>query len=106
MFQDQRKTPRKVYRTKAALAMDGQAPFTGKTVDVGANGVSISMSDPLTVGQGGELAFDLLVEGSFVTIRTRIKVLYCIFSSGEFKVGFQFLNPDLAAVTALARFMR
>lgn len=88
------------------LAIDGQAPVSGKTADVGANGVSVSVADPLTVGQGGQLAFDLLVEGSFVTINTRVKVSYCIFSSGEFKVGFQFLNPDLAAVTALARFMR
>lgn len=88
------------------LAMDGQAPVTGKTIDLGASGVSISVADPLTAGQGGQLAFDLLVEGSFVTINTRVKVSYCIFSSNEFKVGFQFLNPDLAAVTALARFMR
>ena len=106
MFQDQRKSPRKVLRSKAQLTMDGQAPIAGKTVDVGANGVSITIADPLTVGQGGQLAFDLLVEGSFVSINTRVKVLYCIFSSGDFKVGFQFLSPDLAAVTALARFMR
>lgn len=106
MFQEQRKSARKVYRTKAMLAMDGQAPLAGKTTDVGANGVSISVADPLAVGQGGQLAFDLLVEGTFVTINTRAKVTYCIFSSGEFKVGFQFLNLDLAGVTALARFMR
>ncbi|WP_313168583.1 PilZ domain-containing protein [Massilia oculi] len=106
MFQDQRKSPRKVYRTKAMLAIDGQPPVGGKTTDVGTNGVSVSLADPLAVGQGGQLAFDLLVEGSFVTINTRVKVSYCIFSSGEFKVGFQFLQPDLAAVTALARFMR
>ncbi|MGF6275620.1 hypothetical protein ABIB38_004021 [Massilia sp. UYP11] len=106
MFQDQRKSPRKAYRTKALLAIDGQPPIAGKTSDVGANGVSISLADPLAVGQGGQVAFDLLVEGSIVTIQTRAKVSYCIFSSGEFKVGFQFLQPDLAAVTALARFMR
>lgn len=88
------------------LAMDGQAPVVGKTCDVGASGVSVNLADPLTVGQGGQLAFDVLVEGNFVTINTRVKVSYCIFSNGEFKVGFQFLAPDLAAVTALARFMR
>ena len=86
--------------------MDGQAPLTGKTTDVGASGASISLADPLAAGQGGQLAFDLLVDGSFVTINTRVKVSHCIFSNGEFKVGFQFLQPDLAAVTALARFMR
>ena len=106
VHQEQRKTPRKVYRTKAVLVMDGQAPVIGKTSDVGASGVSINVADPLTVGQAGQLAFDLLVEGTFVTINTRAKVSYCIFSSGEFKVGFHFLSPELAAVTALARFMR
>lgn len=106
MFQEQRQSARKIYRTKAMLAMDGQAPLAGRTADVGANGVSISVADPLAVGQGGQLAFDLLVEGAFVTISTRAKVTYCIFSGGEYKVGFQFLNPDLPAVTALARFMR
>lgn len=106
MFQDQRKSPRKVVRTKVMLAMDGQAPITGKTSDVGTSGVSVNVAEPLAVGQGGQLAFDLLVEGNFVTINTRVKVSYCIFSSGEFKIGFQFLTPDLAAVTALARFMR
>jgi len=106
VFQDQRKTPRKVYRSKAVLAIDGQAPVTGKTADVGTNGASVSVADPLAVGQGGQLAFDLLVEGSFVSINTRVKVSYCIFSGGEFKVGLQFLSPELAAVTALARFVR
>ena len=106
MHQDQRKTPRKVYRTKAVVVMDGQAPVIGKTFDVGASGVSINVTDPLAVGQGGQLAFDLLVDGACVTINARARVSYCIFSSGEFKVGFQFLSPDLAAVTMLARFMR
>lgn len=88
------------------LAMDGMAPVSGKTSDIGASGVSVNLADPLPVGQGGQIAFDLLVDGSFVTINTRVKVSHCIFSSGEFKVGLQFLQPELAAVTALARFMR
>ena len=88
------------------LAMDGQPPVIGKTTDVGAHGVSISVADPLTAGQGGQLSFDLLVDGRSVSIHTRVKTQYCIFSNGEFKVGFQFLNLDLGAVTALARYMR
>ena len=88
------------------LAMDGKAQVSGKTCDVGASGVSVNLADPLTAGQGGQIAFDLMVDGSVVTINTRVKVSHCIFSSGEFKVGFQFITPDLAAVTALARFTR
>jgi len=104
--QDQRQAARKVVRTRIALAMDGHAPVMGKTTDVGANGVSVSLPDPLPAGLAGQVGFDLLVDGAFVPIQARAKVMYCIFSGGEFKVGFQFLNLELAAVTALARFTR
>lgn len=105
-MQEQRQSPRKVLRTKAWLAMDGQAPVMGKTTDVGAQGCSVNLSDPVTVGQQGQLAFDILVEGKFVTVNTRAKAMYCIFGGGECKVGFQFHGLDLATVTALARFMK
>jgi hypothetical protein len=52
------------------------------------------------------LRFDLLVDGNIVPINTRAKASHCILSHGEFKVGFQFLNLDLGAMTALARFLR
>jgi hypothetical protein len=32
--------------------------------------------------------------------------MYCIFSNGEFKAGFQFLNLDLNAMSQLSRFLR
>jgi len=86
--------------------MEGEAPASGRTSDLGANGVSISLPDPLMVGQTGVVSFDLLVDGKLVPISARAKALYCIFSSGEFKVGFQFLNLELGAMTAVARFLR
>jgi hypothetical protein len=103
---EQRQSARKVVRTRIALAMDGRAPAMGKTTDVGANGVSVNLPDPLPAGLAGQVGFDLLVDGAFVPIQARAKVMYCIFSGGELKVGFQFLNLELAAVTALARFTR
>lgn len=105
-FAEQRKSERKVLRTRARVAMEGEAPLSGRTSDLGANGVSISLPDPLLVGQAGQVSFDLLVDGKIVPINTRAKALYCIFSNGEFKVGFQFLNLELAAMTAVARFLR
>jgi len=86
--------------------MDGRPPVMGKTTDVGANGVSVNLPDPLPAGLAGQVGFDLLVDGAFVPIQARAKVMYCIFSGGEFKVGFQFLNLELAAMTAVARFLR
>lgn len=106
MQQEQRQSARKVVRTKIGLAMDGHPPLMGKTSDVGANGLSVNLPDPLPAGLAGQVRFDLLVDGAFVPIQARAKVMYCIFSGGEFKIGFQFLNLELAAVTALARYMR
>jgi hypothetical protein len=41
-----------------------------------------------------------------VPIAARVKAMYCIFSNGVFKVGFQFLNLDLSAMSQLSRFLR
>ncbi|MFC0252476.1 PilZ domain-containing protein [Massilia consociata] len=106
MFTEQRKSERKVLRTRARIAMEGEAPVLGRTSDIGANGVSITVPDPLLVGQTGQVAFDLLIDGKPVPVAGRAKALYCIFSNGEFKVGFQFLNLELAAMTAIARYLR
>jgi hypothetical protein len=86
--------------------MEGQAPVQGRTSDIGANGVSITVPHPLQTGQTGHVAFDLLVDGESFPLQARAKVMYCIFSSGEFKAGFQFMNLDLAAMGKLSRFLR
>jgi len=88
------------------LAIDGQPPLTGKSVDVSANGISVNFPSPLAAGQGGQLRFDLMIDGRFSPIDAHVKALYCIVSNGEYKIGFQFLNLDLASVTALARYLR
>ena len=86
--------------------MEGAALASGRTADLGANGVSINLPDPLLVGQAGQVSFELLVDGKLTTISARARALHCIFSNGEYKVGFQFLNLELAAMTAIARFLR
>ena len=103
---DQRQSARKIVKVKAVLAMEGQAPMPGRTSDVGANGVSMTVQNPLQVGQAGQLSFDLLVEGKLTPIVARAKVIHCILSGGEFKAGFQFLNLNLTAMTQLSRFLR
>ncbi|WP_082439535.1 MULTISPECIES: PilZ domain-containing protein [unclassified Massilia] len=103
---DQRQSARKIVKVKAVIAMEGQAPMPGRTSDIGSNGVSIAVAHPLQVGQTGQVGFDLLVEGKLASIMARAKVIYCIFSGGEFKAGFQFLNLDLSAMAQLSRFLR
>jgi c-di-GMP-binding flagellar brake protein YcgR len=105
-FTEQRKSARKVLRVKAMIAMEGGAPVVGRTADVSANGVSVTAPNPLKVGQTGQVNFALFFDGQATTIRTRSKTLYCIFSNGEFKIGFEFMNIDLSAMTVLARFLR
>jgi len=88
------------------LASEGAAPVMGRTADLGGNGVSINVPNPVAAGQTVQLRFDLVVEGSIVPINARARTQYCILSNGEFKVGCEFLNLDLGAMTALSRFLR
>src|SRR3954466_13153490 len=103
---EQRQVARKILKTKAVLVVEGEGAVTGRTSDVSANGLSVAFPDPLKAGQAGQLTFDVFVDGKITTIKARAKSLYCILSGGQFKVGFQFLNLELAAMTALARFLR
>lgn len=106
MFSEQRTSPRKVLKTRAVITFDGAAPLVGRTIDVGANGVCISYPAPIQPGRACELSFELYMDGKSSSVKTRSKASYCIFSSGEYKIGFQFVNVDLSAMTLLARFLR
>lgn len=106
MFNEQRSAPRKVLKTRAVVTFDGAAPLTARSVDVSGNGMCISYPQPMPQGLTCELSFDLFLDGKASTVKTRSKALYCIFSNGEYKIGFQFLSLDLAAMTLLAKFLR
>ena len=103
---EQRQSARKILKVRAVLAMEGQAPVPGRTSDIGANGVSITVPHPLQTGQTGQVGFDLLVDGTPYPLLARVKVMYCIFSNGEFKAGLQFMNLDLTAMSQVSRFLR
>ena len=106
MLNDQRTSPRKVLKTRAVVAFDGLAPLVVRTVDVGANGVCLTSPTQIQPGRAGEVSFEIFIDGKPNTIKTRSKATYCIFSSGAYKIGFQFVNLDLAAMTLLAKFLR
>ena len=86
--------------------MEGQQPVTGRTADVGGNGVSLTLPAPLKVGQDGQVSFELFIDGKASVINTRSRVSHCIFSNNEFKIGFQFVNLDLSAMAVLAKYLR
>lgn len=106
MHSEQRQSPRKILKTRAMLVPEAGARVMGRTTDLSANGVSVNVPQPLGVGQTVQMRFDLLVEGNVVPIQSRARTQYCILSNGEFKVGLQFLNLELSAMTALSRFLR
>ena len=88
------------------FALEGSAAVLGRTSDVSADGISVNVAQPVAVGQGAQLRFDLLVDGKVVPIHAKARTQYCILSNGEFKVGLQFVNLELAAMTALSRYLR
>lgn len=103
---DQRTSARKILKVKAVLALEGQAPVLVRTGDISATGVSLTVPHPLQTGQTGQVAFDLLVDGTPFPLRARVKVMYCIVSSGDFKAGFQFTGLDVNTMSQLSRFLR
>ena len=106
MFSEQRTTPRKVFKARAVVVFAGAAPLTARSIDVGSNGICLSYPQPMPTGLNCELSFDVFLDGKMSIVKTRSKAVYCIFSNGEYKIGFQFLNLDLAAMTLLAKLMR
>jgi hypothetical protein len=106
VIDEQRTSLRKPLKVKATVTMDGLAPTRGRTVDISGEGVSVTLEQPLSAGQPGSLMFELFLDGVPTRINARAKVAYCVFSSGEFKIGFNFVNLELNAMSAIAKYMR
>ena len=106
MFNEQRQTARRVLKVRAVIVPGGCEPLVARTLDVSGSGMCVSVSAPMELGGICHLHFDLLNDGKSHTIHVTAKVSYCILSGDEFKVGFQFINLDLASMTALAKFLR
>jgi hypothetical protein len=106
VIDEQRIAARKPLKVKATVTADGLPPARGRTVDISGEGVSVTLEQPLPAGQPGSLMFELFMDGVATRINARVKVAYCIFSSGEFKIGFNFVNLELSSMTAIAKYMR
>ena len=106
MFNEKRTSARKVLKVKAKLVIDGCAPVTVRTNDIAASGMNLTVDEPYRTGATGLVSFDLFFEGKVSAISVRAKVVHCILSGNEFKLGVSFLNLDLGAMTTLAKFLR
>lgn len=105
MRSDQRNTVRKILKVRALLSIDGSEPLVARTLDVGADGVCLVLDNPLPAGTVADLYFEIFHDGKLRPITSRAKVQNCILSNAGFKVGFQFLNLELASVTILSKYM-
>ena len=106
MIEELRQSQRKPLKVKALLAMDGQPPVAGRTLDINANGVCVAQEQPCQVGRAGTIKFDIFYDGKPNSITAKVKVAYCIFSSGEFKLGLTFVNLDLNAMSVVAKYLK
>lgn len=106
MNNDQRTSARKILKTKAKLAIDGQPPVPARTADISSAGMSVTVDEPCRSGVLCTVAFDLLQDGKPVPIMARSKVAYCILSGGQFKVGLTFQNLDMGAMSTISKFLR
>ncbi|MES2129522.1 MAG: PilZ domain-containing protein [Pseudomonadota bacterium] len=106
MSSEQRVSQRRPLKVKAMLAMEGAAPMTARTVDIGTSGVCLTVDSPLQVGQVGQVGFELYFDGKATVVNARAKVAYCIFSGGEFKIGLSFVNLGIDAVSTIAKYLR
>ena len=106
MLVDQRSGARKIVRSKAVVMMDGAPPKQGRTLDISGSGVSLTFDHKLSPGDVGMVSFELFVEGRAQIVTCQSRVNYCIFSGDHFKIGFQFMNPDLATMATINKFLR
>ena len=105
-MEEQRKAERKLVKVKALVKVDGGDAIMGRTFDLGASGVGILLDVPMKTGMQARVSVGLLVNGVVTPMHTQARVQYCIFSSGDYRIGMQFLQLDGATAAMLARFLR
>lgn len=88
------------------VVLDGGQPKGARTFDISLGGISITTDYKLNPGQTGQVVFEMLVEGKPQLITVRGKVVHCIFSGDEFKVGLMFQPLAPEALAAITRFMK
>lgn len=105
-MEELRKTERKLVKVKTLVKPDVGDAIMGRSFDLGASGIGVMLDAPLKEATLARVSIGLLVNGVVTPLHTRARVQYCIFSSGEYRLGFQFMQLDTATATALARFLR
>lgn len=103
---EQRQSIRKVLKIKAILTLDATPPMQVRTLDIGDNGMCVSLPHQLKPGTGGHVAFVLFINGKSYGVGCRVRVAYSLYNSRDgFKSGLEFQNLDMAGTVAIGKYM-
>lgn len=105
-MEEQRKTERKLVKVKVLVKLEGGDGIMGRTFDLGASGVGVLLDVPLKMAVQARVSIGLLINGVVTPMHSQARVQYCIFSSGEYRIGFQFLQLNAATAAMLAKFLQ
>lgn len=105
-MEEQRKSERKLVKVKALVKTADGDGIMGRTFDLATSGVGLLLDVPLKNGTQVRVSIGLLVNGVVTPMHAQARVQYCIFSSGAYRVGMQFLQLDANTAIMLGRFLR
>ncbi|MDQ2819966.1 MAG: PilZ domain-containing protein [Pseudomonadota bacterium] len=105
-MEEQRKAERKIVKVKALVKLDDGEGIMGRTFDLGASGVGIVLDVPLKMAMQARVSIGLLINGVVTPMHSQARVQYCIFSNGDYRIGFQFLQLNAPTATMLAKFLQ
>ena len=106
MVAENRQSVRKVLKTKAQLILNSENFIQARTVDIGLDGIGLVLPSPVIPGQEGRVIISMYFDGKAHLVDSAVKVTYCVFSSGEFRVGFQFASLAPAGGASISAFLR
>jgi hypothetical protein len=100
-----RSGPRRILRTAAVLDLPGEPQRTVTTWDLGAGGLSMLSSSPISPGRTGRVTFEVPLTEGGRSVTATVKVVYSSFSGmGDFKVGTVFTTLDDESAKAINAF--
>jgi c-di-GMP-binding flagellar brake protein YcgR len=94
---DLRISPRKVFRCRAKLALDGKPSIDAWTIDISPGGMSLMLAEPTDPGQYCVIRFETTINGVPRSFSAIARSVYSVCSfTGQYRIGFQFVQLSAA----------
>lgn len=101
-----RQSERRVLKARCLFVTHGAQGAQGRTLDINTAGLSILLPIPIKPGAEGKLTFEMFIDGKSNIISADAKVVHCILSGSEFRIGLNFVQLNLATSTLIAKYLR